>query len=211
MGTDKNTEKAISTAREFVEKAAAGARGEALAGYFDILKPYLDISIKGVFSRWSGPPPISIKDISQALYEKFLTTPPQKTGAENPLSRIQAWANATAFRLLISERRKERVRALHSEEIRHQASNPSAECSISDIVEQRLENQRFVQYLELEGAHKLAEIARIVFETGSVDSEQLGARLEISPTSAYKRLQRLRLARAMYDTMRERGIKKDAG
>jgi hypothetical protein len=196
--------KAISTARVFLEQAASGKRGEALAPYFYFLQPYLDICIKGVASRWRGPLPISLGDLSQAVYEKFLTHPPEKTGAENPLARIQAWANVTAFNLLVTEKRKERVRAVRSEEMIGQASAASSENCFAENLEMRLENLRFVRHLELEGSQKLVEAARIVFETGLCDSRQLGAILKISPAAAYKRLQRLRLARTIFDSGKDK-------
>lgn len=200
----EDDQKFVSVARAFLEQAASGKRGELLAPFFDALRPYLDLSIRGVVSRWDGPLPVSVSDLSQAVYEIFLKNPPTKTGAENPLARIQAWANKTAFHLLVSEKRKERVRAFRSEEIIEKISGSSSENCFQESLEMRLENLRFVRWLELEGSHKLVETARLVFETGSADSRQLGALLEISPATAFKRLQRLRSARAVFDTESER-------
>jgi hypothetical protein len=208
MGMDEDAAKTL--AGEFLEKASKGARGKDLAPYLESLKPYLDTSIRKAFSRWPGPKPISQSDLAQILYEKFLKNPPTRTGAENPLARILAWAGTTAFRQLVSEKRASTIRSLRSEEIIHQVSNPAADSSLLDIVEQRLENQVFIRYLELEAPASLVETARKVFETGSVDSHQLGALLGISSRAAYKRLQRLRALRAMFDTMREEVKKHDA-
>ena len=209
MGKEKDNIAVVDLARELLELAYRGAKGNELSRPLETLKPHLDKVIYNVFSRWDGRPPLSKDDLCQETYLKMLTKPPSRKEGANPLARIGAWTRTVAFRILVTESRRAKLRAIDYEDVLSQTANTSMSRPHDRMVEERLWFQKIVKQLELEGeSMRVIGLARACYKHKTIDPCELASILNTSVDNIYQLRHRLRKLLAVYVDLEKEKKKK---